>query len=226
MNKVYVPARTAEDWWSFTQNPDKPWETSQAARALAVCWQASKGFPPCVRRTFQNASIKTFKHIEPLLIFPQHKVSFPGDGTAARNDIFVLARSASQLVSIVIEGQCDTSFDRTSSWDPEVSAGQCQRLEFICSELNIPTDSLASIPYQLLQRTVSAILMARRFQAGIALMLVHAFRPQRRSFDDYAAFATLFGIRAAKNAIQPALRFDGLILYLGWADGDPAYLNQ
>jgi hypothetical protein len=45
-------------------------------------------------------------------------------------------------------------------------------------------------------------------------------------FDEYAKFAALFGIEAEMEMIYPARPFDGLILYLGWAKGDQAYLGR
>lgn len=101
-----------------------------------------------------------------------------------------------------------------------------KRLEFLCSELNLPVDALMDIPYQLLHRTVYAKLLARQFQAGIALMLVHSFSPQNMWFDQYEKFAALFGIKAEMDMIYPALRYDGLVLYLGWAKGDTEYLAR
>ena len=82
------------------------------------------------------------------------------------------------------------------------------------------------IPYQLLHRTVSAKLLARQFNAGIALMLVHSFSPEDMWFDEYFKFAALFGIDAEKDMVYPAQPFDGLVLYFGWAKGDPQYLSR
>jgi hypothetical protein len=224
MSKVYVPAHTADDWRQSLMEPDNRSAAGLATQTLARCWQASDGFPACVRRAFQNSGTAIFNLIEPLIIIPGHRVGLPGNGPDAPSDIFVLARSASQLVSLMVEGQNDTSFGQTvAAWYGRPSPDRHQRLEFLCSELNIPVDGVPNIPYRLLHSTAAAKVMAHRFQAGVALMLVHAFSPAGLGFDAYAAFAALFGIRAQRNTIQPVLRFDGLILYLGWADGDPVY---
>ncbi len=227
MNTIYLPARSADDWRPFLAEPDKQWKTGYSARTLAYCWQEADGFPACVRQAFDNSDSATFKHIEPLLAIPEHKVPLPGGRAASQNDIFVLAKSADQLVSITVEGKVDEPFDkRVSEWFQNPSAGKQARLEFLCSELNLPVDDVMNTPYQLLHRTVSAKLMARKFQAGIALMLVHSFSPEDRGFDEFARYAALFGIKAKKNNVHSAVQFDGLVLYLGWVQGDKHYLGR
>ena len=56
-------------------------------------------------------------------------------------------------------------------------------------------------------------------------MLVHSSSPQSMWFDQFTRFAALFGIEAQMDMVYPARPFDGLVLYLGWAKGDPVYLR-
>ena len=227
MRSIYVPARSAEDWRHSLAEPEKQWRTGYSAKTLAYCWQDANGFPASVQKAFQNSGSATFKRIDPILIIPEYKVNLPGGGAASQNDIFVLAKSVDQLVSITIEGKVDEPFDKpVSGWYQNPSAGKVKRLEFLCSELNLAADDVLGIPYQLLHRTVSAKLLARQFQAGIALMMVHSFSPQDMWFDEYAKFAALFGIKAEIGTVQHAQLFDGLVLYLGWAKGDAEYLKK
>ena len=227
MNKIYIPARSAEDWRNFLAEPHRQWRTGYSAKTLAYCWQEADGFPVCVRKAFSNSGSATFKRIDPLLIIPEHKVDLPGGSAASQNDIFVLAKSADQLITIAVEGKVDEPFDKpVSEWYQNPSAGKVKRLEFLCSELNLPVDAVMDIPYQLLHRTVSAKLLARQFNAGIALMLVHSFSPQNMWFDQYSKFANLFGIEAEMDRIYPAQPFDGLVLYLSWVKGDTEYLTR
>lgn len=223
---IYVPARSAEDWRHLPTDPDRQWKTGYSAKTLAHCWQeAAGGFPPSVGEVFQTSGSATFQHIEALLILPEYKVEFPGGGGASQNDIFILAKSADQLVSITVEGKVDEPFGQpVADWYREPSAGKLKRLEFLCSELNLPVDAVMETPYQLVHRTVSAKLLARRFQAGIALMLVHSFSKKDTGFAQYAKYAALFGIDAAIGAVQSARLFDGLVLYLGWVKGDREYV--
>ncbi len=225
MNSIYIPAKSPEDWRLSLAEPDRQWKTGSSAKTLAYCWHAADGFPACVSKAFDNSGSATFRQIEPLLIIPEHKVDIPCGSAASQNDIFVLAKSADQLITITVEGKVNEPFDKTvSEWFRNPSSGKQKCLEFLCSELNLPVDTVMDIPYQLLHRTVSAKLSARQFQAGIALMLVHSFSPKDMWFEEYAKFAALFGVDAEKDKIYPAQPFDWSILYLGWAKGDPEYL--
>ena len=81
-------------------------------------------------------------------------------------------------------------------------------------------DAAENQRYQLLHRTVSAILEAERYGAEHALMLVHSLRTADTSFEDYRDFALLLGF--AENAIQgqPNCRctnsLEDVRLHLGW----------
>lgn len=45
MSKVYIPARSADDWRRFLAEPGKQWRWGHSARTLACCWQGADGFP-------------------------------------------------------------------------------------------------------------------------------------------------------------------------------------
>jgi Domain of unknown function (DUF6946) len=100
------------------------------------------------------------------------------------------------------------------------------RLEFLCTELGIATANVSNIRYQLLHRTVSAILEAKRFNAFHALMLVHSFSQKDEWFEDYASIAAMFGIKAEINSSHSAGKIGDIQLYLGWVKGDAKYLEK
>ena len=87
-------------------------------------------------------------------------------------------------------------------------------------------DRLSNIRYQLLHRTASAILEAKRFNAFHALMLVHSFSQADKWFEDYALFAALFEIDAKVNRIHSAGKVGDVQIYLGWVKGDYKYLRK
>lgn len=80
----------------------------------------------------------------------------------------------------------------------------------------IRSDKLSNVRYQLLHRTASAIIEARRFTANNTLMLVNSFSEAYELFVDFVVFARLYGIDAQPNRIVYASSFDGVNLYLGW----------
>jgi len=227
LSKIYIPSTKPEDWQSLLADPEKHWRTGYSARALAYCWQEADGFPDCVKRAFRESNIDLFHEIEILLAIPEHKVTLPGGVRSSQNDLFVLAKSNDELISIAVEGKVSEPFgDTVSKWLKNETPGKKKRLEFLCRELGIAKANVSNIRYQLLHRTASAILEAKRFNASNALMLVHSFSQTDEWFENYALFAALFGIDAKKNRIHSAGKINTIQLYLGWVKGDPKYLEK
>jgi hypothetical protein len=227
LNNIYIPTTKPEDWQSLLADPEKHWRKGYSARALAYCWQEADGFPDCVQIAFRESNIDLFHEIEMLLAIPEHKVSLSDDYRSSQNDLFVLAKSHEKLISIAVEGKVSEPFgDTVSKWLKNETPGKKKRLEFLCRELGIVKANVSNIRYQLLHRTASAILEAKRFNASNALMLVHSFSQTDEWFENYALFAALFGIDAKKNRIHSAGKKGSIQLYLGWVKGDPKYLER
>lgn len=79
------------------------------------------------------------------------------------------------------------------------------------------------IRYQLLHRTVLALLVAEQFSTKAAVMLVHSFSPTNKWFEDFAAFAALFSVQARIGSVQPVGIRRNLPLYIGWCSGDQGF---
>ena len=80
--------------------------------------------------------------------------------------------------------------------------------------------------YQLLHRTASAIIEAKRFNASLAVMLVHSFSPENRWYEEaYKPFLELFGTSAQLNRLMLLGQPDGIPLYSGWVEGDKRFLS-
>ena len=228
MNRIFIPSSGPEDWRSLLAEPDKHWKTRYSAKALAYCWEEASGFPECVRSVFIKSGIELFQEIELLLAFPEYKVPLPGGRRPSQNDIFILAKGKDQLVSIMVEGKVSEPFDKTiAEWKLRKGKGQLTRLKFLCDELKLDKDQIDHIRYQLLHRTASAIIEAKRFKAENALMLVHSFSQLDEWFDDYKQFAALFGLNdIAPDSLVYAKNINGIHLYLSWVRGDKKYLQR
>lgn len=238
MAKIFVPATDAEAWKQFLAQPEKQWRTGYSARTLAHCWQAADGFPPSVAAAFENSPHPELHGMEMLLGLPEHKVALPGGRRASQTDLFVLARGRGGLTTIAVEGKVREPFgELVGEWiapqpsptpgeaDREPSEGRRERLSFLCAKLGLDEGSVSSLRYQLLHRTVSALLEAERFSASQAVMLVHAFGGNDDSFRDFVAFARLLGAEGARGTVAKARSGTTTPLYLGWADGEEQFLN-
>jgi hypothetical protein len=216
-SKFYIPTTCSRDWKKLLAE-DKHWKDDYSAKLLADCWQQANNFPDDVRRVFMNSGISLLQDIELLIAFPEYKVSLPGGSRASQNDIFVLAKGNDQLISIMVEGKKSESFGETlADWKKDSSTGKKKRLNFLCDNLKIIDSGIDLIRYQLLHRTVSALLIAKKFNAKNALMLVHSFSNTDESFDDYKYFLSLYNINNIKpNSVVIAKNIDGIDLYFGW----------
>jgi hypothetical protein len=229
MKRIFVPTISAEDWKNSLAAPEKHWRTGYSARSLAYCWEAADGFPPEVVQIFSQSGIPAVERVELLLALPEYKVPLPPlNRKPSQNDLFVLAKdSENRLMTIMVEGKVEEPFGQTLDEKMgDASAGLSERLAFMQDKLGLPNNLPPTIRYQLLHRTVSALLEAERFSASSAVMLVHSFSVKRSWFDDYANFLRLFDQEATIDQLVLLKRIGSIDLYTGWVKGDTRFLNS
>jgi len=159
MIQILTPASSPEDWKKFLSDPEKHWKTGYSAKAMAYCWHESGSWPPEIASTLDQ--IPSLKGLKPIFAIPEHKVPLPGGKAASQNDVWVLGETAGSLVSIAVEGKVSESFSQTiEQWFKKKTPGKETRLKFLCSELGLDYPTPSEVRYQLLHRTVSAILDA------------------------------------------------------------------
>ncbi len=226
MEKFFVPSIGPDSWRALLADPVKHWAKGYSARTLAYCWEEAGGFPPEVSHVLdQNPALTG---LQPLLVFPEWRVSLPGGGKPSQNDIWVLARCAEgDLVSIAVEGKVNESFGQTlEQWLAGASTGRKKRLSFLCSTLGLSGSLPSTIRYQLLHRSASAVIEARRFGATYAVMIVHSFSPADAWFEDFRAFLGLFRLRGPVNELVSVPGANGIQLHFGWVRGNPRFLES
>lgn len=218
MSKFFIPANNPEDWKQLLAKPDKHWKTGYSAKSLAYSWQKANGFPRSVVKVFKDSGLSLFEDIEVLLAFPEYKVPLrPYESKPSQNDIFILARGNDELISITVEGKVSEPFGEiVTDWKLSDMGGKETRLDYLCSLLQLKKDEISHIRYQLIHRTASALIEARRFNAENALMLVHSFSPTNEGFEDYCQFLNLFNVKVEINSVQYAGNIDGIDLYFSW----------
>lgn len=229
MSRIFIPAMEPRHWVPFFEKREADYKKEHSAWALAHCWQENPDdFPESVKRVFTESCLPLFQNMQLLFAFPEYGVALPPTkGHASKNDLLVIAKGEGQLIAIAVEGKVSEDFDKpVCEKMKEASEGRKERLSFLCNQLGLRVDQVSQIRYQLLHRTVSAILMARELGAANALMLVHSFSKDNEHFDDYSAFAALFGIEAHPDALYFAKELGGVNLYLGWVKGDSRYLTM
>lgn len=111
-------------------------------------------------------------------------------------------------------------------WRADASEGKELRLRFLLRALGLTTEPPGSIRYQLLHRSVSALITGEQFRAAAAVMLVHSFCEERVGWPDYRSFASLFGVQAKEGVAQ---RLAGDLeppLFGAWVVGDCSFLRS
>ncbi len=227
MTKIYIPSSGADSWQQFLADPHKQWKTGYSAKTLAYSWEAADGFPKEIETAFANPDVAALNDTTPLLIIPEHKVPIRGGAAASQNDVFVLASTAAGLVSICIEGKVEEAFgESVSKWGPDSTPGKRKRFDYLVGLLELEQEDLSDTYYQLLHRTASAMIEAKRFHAGSAVMLVHSFSQEHKWFPEYCDFAGKLGVQAELNKIHSCGNRSGVDLYVGWVVGDAQYLTR
>ena len=227
MPKFFAPADKPEDWQPLLAKPVLHWKTGRSAKSIAYSWTEAEGFPKEVRAVLNESEAECLKNLEFLIGFPEHDVPLPGGDQPSQNDVFVLAMGSDGLVSIAVEGKVSEAFGKPVDIRfANPTSGDTIRLAFLLELLELNRDDVGEIGYQLLHRTASAILEARRFGASHAIMLVHSFSQEMSRFDDYTNFVGLYGQSAEANRLFEAKQLGDITLYLGWGVGNAEYLTR
>lgn len=225
MAKILIAASGPDDWKQFLAS-ETHWKTGYSARSLAYCWQDADGIPPEIIAVLEQ--IPTLKGLRTIFAIPEHKVPLPGGIAASQNDVWVIAESENGLVSIAVEGKVSEPFgDKTvGEWLKDLTPGKEQRLRFLCNALGLEYPPPSDVRYQLLHRTVSAILEAKRFRAKEAVMVVHTFSRTNEWLAEYQYFISLFGLEAGVDQAV-SVEIDGEInLSFAWVHGPEKYLKM
>jgi hypothetical protein len=220
LNRVFIPTAGIGDWRRRLADPEKQWQREASAFETAVSWECAAGTPRGIPASIaavldQDADLRDSSL---LLALPEHKVPLPGGSRASQTDVWALLRCPTGMVSMAVEGKAEESFGETlETWQKDASPGKAQRLAHLCEVLQVTSAFPANIRYQLLHRTASALLEARRFGAAHAVMLVQAFRPTGDSFSDYQAFGQCLGISVGTGMLSRVPHHANPRLHLGWA---------
>lgn len=216
---LFIPSPGPESWRQFLAEPDRQWEPGFSARTLAHAWEAADGLPGEIEAVLARA----FGPVELLIAIPEYKTPLPGGRRASQADVFILLRHSTSLVTCTIEGKVDEPFGPTvDEFREKMSDGKAERFDYLCGLLGI-RDCPGRIHYQLLHRTASALIEAKRFHANDAAMIVHSFSPRQRWFDAYEDFCNLLGCTLSEDRSALITVPDGRRLVLGWAAGDQRY---
>ena len=183
MTKIYIPSQGPESWKTLLTDPDGQWQVSKSAYEIANCWEKeSDKFPASIRKVFRKSNYSYFKNAKLLFAYPEFKVRLDTARAPSQNDVIALAISDNDLISIAVEGKAGEDFDKKiEKWLDTTgkSSGKPDRLDFLCKELGLDMPIPGNIRYQLLHRTASSLLEAKKYNAKYA--------KEKYSLDKYIA---------------------------------------
>ena len=218
MGNFFVPTEGPETWRSLLAVRNKQGKDQYSTKELAVSWDAAKGFPKEVEYIFKESNIKLLENLTFIYGFPEYKVPLPGGSTSSQNDLYVLAKSNEELITIMVEGKVTDTFGPTlDAWKGDYpSNGKQERLTSLLSKLELDETSVLNKSYQLIHRTASAVIEAENIHAKNALVLVHSFSVKEKGYDAFAEFVKLFDITPSKNKVVGPYVLNKTNLYFGW----------
>ncbi len=227
MKRIFVPTQSAEDWKRLLAKPELHWKPGYSAMSLALSWEAAHpNIPPEVQAALHSAGNPLLTYVDLLLAVPEYQVALPGGTRPSQTDVLALLRGTAGLVTVAVEGKVDEPFGPTVGEklaDP--SPGVLSRIRALKGRLGM-TSIPEGIRYQLLHRTVSALLVAEEFGAAATVMLVQSFSPTDMWYGDFEAFAELLGTQCGIGEVARVPLDVGTPLFIGWCKGDQAFRER
>lgn len=227
VKRIFVPTETGTDWQRLLGKPKLHWKKGRSAMSAAACWEDSHPqLPSEILKVLEDSKEQSLLNLELLVAIPEWEVDLPGGNTASQTDILAITRNDFGLVILGVEAKVDEEFGPTlKKKKSDATEEQLGRIAYLEKELgrNVPFEN--NIRYQLLHRTVSALLTDRAFHAPVAVMLVHSFSPVSKWRDDFDAFCKALGCISISQDLFEVPNYEEPRLILGWCKGNEKYLG-
>lgn len=222
MKRIVVPTDSAAAWAPLLAKPAIQWKAGRSAMSLAACWEdAHPELPPEIRTALDGSGHPSLQDLSLVLALPEFTTPLPGGSTSSQTDVMVLARNQQGLIAIGVEGKVDEEFGPTMlKKRKEPSEGLSARLSFLHEHLGLLDPLPDNILYQLLHRTVAALLFAIEVHCSAAVMLVHSFSADASRLDDFVAFGQAVGIEVGLNQVQLVKTRTPIPVFIGWVSGN------
>ena len=223
--RILIPTDGPETWQRFLAEPEKHWQRGFSAMSTALSWESAEGLPPEIRALFKDAYDPAMRDAALALAIPEYKVDLAGGTRPSQNDVFALLSCSGGLISMMVEGKAREDFDDLlDDWKNRTSeAGFKARLTEITDNIGLTGPPPGDIRYQLLHRTASAVIEARRFHAKYAVVLIQSFvsNDAENHYNDFCKFIRLFERTPTKELLMELSRPHGRQLFAAWVQSTP-----
>jgi hypothetical protein len=227
MKRIFVPTVSGSDWQRLLGKPELHWKSGRSAMSTAACWESNEPeLPQEISAVLEASGDEALGSLEILVAIPEWEVDLPGGDRPSQTDVLAITRNELGLVILGVEAKVGEPFGPTlGEKKMNASAGQLERVAYLERELGCTAPMEDDIRYQLLHRTVSALLTGRAFHAGTAVMLVHSFSPESRWREDFEAFAAALGGSRLTDDLYEIELGQRPRLIIGWCKGAEEFLS-
>ncbi len=200
----YKRLTTVDDWRGLAG--EGKWVPTRSAYELAHCWHQFGGLPAPVARALDTSGHEVLRGISVDLCLVEKPVFLDTRIAPSMTDLMAYGRNAKDdAVVLAVEGKADEPFaSRVWAWvrgdekNPTMSTDprrtRLRRLKFLSKHLSKEIPPNSTLRYQLLHRTVSAVLEAQLQGAVAAVVLIHAFGPEAAdNLSDFSEFLRELG---------------------------------
>jgi hypothetical protein len=208
----YKRLETADDWRGLA-GEDK-WVPTRSAYELAHCWHQWGGLPEPIANVLSRSGHETLRGLSFDLCLVEKPVFLDTKVGPSMTDLMAYGRNAKgDTIILAVEGKANEPFaSRVWGWvrgdqkNPSLIAEprrtRVRRLEFLSKHLSKAISPDSPLRYQLLHRTVSAVLEAQLHGAAAALVLIHAFGSDtEENLSDFSEFLNALGGSSAANGV-------------------------
>jgi len=218
--RILIPTDGPESWQRLLAEPIKHWQPGFSAMSTALSWEGANGLPPEIHSLFKNAEDVAMRDATLALAIPEYKVDLAGGTRPSQNDVFALLSCTGGLISMMVEGKAREDFDvPLGVWKERTSeSGVKARLAHITDNIGITNPLPDDVRYQLLHRTASAVIEARRFHAKYAVVVIQSFvsNDDENHYSDFCKFIRLYESSPIKDALIELSRPHGCKIFAGW----------
>ncbi len=218
--RILIPTDGPESWKQLLSEPKKHWQPGFSAMSTALSWETSGGLPKEIVSLFTNAEDPALSDAALNIAIPEYKVGLAGGSRPTQNDVFALLTCSGGLITVIVEGKAREDFDEMLvNWKKRTSPqGVKARLADIAEHIGLTVQIPDHIRYQLLHRTASAVIEARRFHALYAAIIVQSFVADdtENHYNDFREFLGLYSKEAIKGQLIELTKIKKCRLFAAW----------
>lgn len=217
IRRLHVPLRAPEDVIPHLGAPYH-WKEGRSAKSLVDQWWAANDIPRSVCALLDQSSI--WRSAELIDAFVERRTDLRDSRPSpSQSDLLALVGLKDELGVVAIEAKVDEGFDITvDEWRARPSVGKDARLAKLCALFGLDQATVGTLRYQLLHRTASAVIEAKRYRAQQAAMIVQSWSARHDGYDDYARFLVALGVTNTEpGRFCGSVAVDGVALSVGWS---------